>query len=91
MKKTYPLDFKVVSVSQNTNSFGLHGVVLVARNGRAFEIACSRINVPDRGATIKAELHEETHNLAGIPGISYEIPRKLPAPSKDVIKALFAS
>lgn len=34
--------FQIVAVSSNTNSFGLHGVVIVARDGLAFEFGASQ-------------------------------------------------
>jgi hypothetical protein len=38
---TKPLSFRIVSVSDKPNSFGLHGYVLVSRTGKAYEVARS--------------------------------------------------
>lgn len=82
-------NFKVVSVSKNHNSFGLHGVVLCNSNGLAFEVGISLCNLPKRGQMIPGSI-TDTDNLAGLIGYSYEIPRKMQKPSKAVIKEIMA-
>ena len=80
--------FKIVSVSSNTNSFGLHGVVILAKSGTAFEIGMGSINNPTKGAELFCKISEQG-NLLEIQGKSYEIPRKLPNAPKEVIAEVF--
>lgn len=82
-------NFKVVSVSQNHNSFGLHGVVICDPNGVAFEVGISLCNLPKRGQNIPGSI-TDTNNLAGLVGYSYELPRKMQKPSKAVVKEIMA-
>lgn len=35
---SYTKEFKVAAVSLNTNSFGLHGVIVIARDGEAWDL-----------------------------------------------------
>jgi len=42
-------DFKVVMVSDNTNSFGLRQMVLVARSGEVYKTCASSLNVKTVG------------------------------------------
>ena len=94
MKKTYK-DFRIVAISSNSNSFGLHGVVLVAEDGEAWEIgiSLSYINNYSKGSVIK---QERTQNEFGITvskqfvGVSYEIPRELQTAPKDVVAEIFS-
>ena len=41
-KRTYQKTFRVISISENTNSFGLTGHILVATDGETWEVAKSR-------------------------------------------------
>jgi len=45
-------DFKVVMVSDNTNSFGLRQMVLVAKDGEVYKTCASMYNVKEIGDTI---------------------------------------
>jgi hypothetical protein len=83
-------EFKVVATSSNMNSFGLYGVVIMARTGEAFEIACNSLNKPDKGEMLQVTL-TDSGNLNNIKGINYEIPKKLDKAPKDVVKEVFAS
>lgn len=79
--KTEHKEFKIVAVSSNTNSFGLYGVVIVARDGMAFEIATSELNKPEKNAVLIGEV--EKGSLLSLGNIFYEIPsRKEDAPAK---------
>jgi hypothetical protein len=44
--------FKVLAKSLNTNSFGLHRMVLVAEDGTAFEAHASYLNVKEEGESM---------------------------------------
>ena len=41
--------FRVASVSDNTNSFGLTGMVLIAKSGEAWEVGASSLAVKKKG------------------------------------------
>lgn len=79
--------FKVISISSNTNSFGLHGVVIVDKSGLAFEVAVSQINLPKKGNYVTGTV-TENGNLHSLP-FTYEIPRKLPKPNEEELAAMF--
>jgi hypothetical protein len=83
-------EFKVVTTSSNMNSFGLYGVIIMARTGEAFEIACSSLNKPDKGKMLQATL-TDSGRLHDIKGVNYEIPKMLDKAPKDVVKEVFAS
>jgi len=44
--------FIVAAVSENTNSFGLHSVIMIARSGTAFQVLQNSFNKLDEG-TVK--------------------------------------
>lgn len=69
------LDFKVVAESSNANAFGLYGYVLVARDGRAWEVGKYRGCVPwHKGQTVFMPV-----DASGNPVFAgCEIPRELP-------------
>lgn len=45
-------DFKVVAVSQNTNSFGLKQMIMVAKDGTAFRGCFNSLNIKNEGELI---------------------------------------
>lgn len=47
--------FRVAAISSNTNSFGLHNVVLIARDGEAWQVKASGFNVPKQGQQFEFE------------------------------------
>jgi len=85
-------EFKVVSVSSNTNSFGLYGVIMIARDGEAMEIAVGNLYKPKIGDILIKDII-----LAGngklisytFRGISYELPRNLPEAPKEVVREVW--
>lgn len=82
--------FRVALVSSKPNSFGLHGHILVARDGEAWEVARSRGPHLDEWSMMKfvSVLCDED----GIPnwaGANCEIPRRLPNCPPDVTFVIF--
>lgn len=76
---------KVVSVSDNTNSFGLHGVIIMTKGGGTWELGIGSLYLPKKGDEITIRVWAQTGNLAGVDGITYEIPRRLGnAPDKVI-------
>lgn len=81
--------FRVASVSENTNSFGLTGMYLMTRSGETWEVGANHLNVKMQGAMVMVSCSED-----GLPdwvSKGYEIPHRLPqdAPPK-VVAAIFA-
>ena len=98
--------FKLVCTSRNTNSFGLRGCILVAKDGEAWEIAASDFNCPQVGTsycvpqpTAAYWLHpEDTRTYkdqddltAGMwSGLGWELPRRLPQAPQEAINQAFS-
>lgn len=79
-------EFKVVTVSKNTNSFGLYGVIVMARDGEAWELGKSYFNLPKKSATVLVPVQPFglDWNVLG-----FEIPRKLMRAPKRVAKQVW--
>lgn len=86
------ITFKVVAVSSNRNSFGLKGVVLMARDGRAFQVGASAPHVPERGEVIVI-LFVDQKNDRGLNFVArcYEIPEELPIAPEAVVAEVWQS
>lgn len=73
--------FMVVSVSSNMNSFGLRGMILMARDGEAWQVGVNHMRVKKQGDLLRVP-----YSPSGGPEwfkLGYEIPHKLPkAPAK---------
>ena len=87
MKKTKT--FKVAAVSSNTNSFGLKSMILVAKDGEAWQVAANSINVKKKGDTITVDA-SKPFDLE-FSARSFEIPERLhpdcpPSAVKEVWK-----
>ena len=82
-------NFKVLTVSDNPNSFGLHGHILVAKDGEAYEVGRSRgdwLTPWNKGDIVPITFHRRNPNWAGL---SVEIPRKLPKAPAKVVKEVW--
>ena len=86
--ETYQKKFRVFSISKNTNSFGLYGVIVIAIDGEAHELGISYLFLPEKGNEITATVrhtHTDTYIANGEPiinrsitfNIAHEIPRRL--------------
>jgi hypothetical protein len=78
--------FKVVAVSENTNSFGLFGVVLVAKDGKAFQAGHSGFLVPSQGSDVLVEVREDGLNWARA---GFEIPEELKSAPTEVVNEVW--
>lgn len=74
--------FRVLAKSENRNGFGLRGVVLVAPDGEAWEVAAGSLHKPDLGADVTTGPERFTE-------YPYEIPRQLPSAPRDVVKIVW--
>jgi len=94
IRQSYIKQFKVVSRSQNTNSFGLYGLILVARDGEAWEVGANHLNVKDKNefvnqvVTVDVDTNGDKRVVATtFP--QFEIPRKLEKCPADVLAEIF--
>lgn len=74
--------FKVASVSSNTNSFGLTGMILVARDGEAWQVGASSLYVKVKGSIIKVPTVGTSRTFASL---GFEIPEQLPDAPPGVV------
>ena len=80
-------EFKVASVSDNANSFGLRGHVLVAEDGEAWEVGITGQFAKKHGETVRLNLdHDGTPDWAWF---GAEIPRKLPDAPRNVVNEVW--
>jgi hypothetical protein len=86
----YTDKFKVVSVSTNTNSFGLYGVKILSKAGLCFEVGVGSIYKPALGDILNVALTDK-NDLRGIEGINYEIPKRKPSPPQEVIDEVWST
>lgn len=72
--------FKVAAVSSNMNSLGLKGMILVGRDGEAWQVGANSISVKRQGSVLKVK----GRNFAAL---GFEIPERLAvAPHKVVVE-----
>lgn len=91
--------FRVASVSSNFNAFGLSGVILVSRQGEAYEVATNTTGpfALLKGADIELPIvrpnvaSEARYQWVSTKGRSFEIPRALPPCPKSVVDEIFGA
>lgn len=76
--------FKVVAVSSNTNSFGLHQAIMISREGVAYKACAGYLNVPKRGDELFIPFIGEDSNSLDFGG-RFEIPERIEDAPQDVI------
>ncbi len=89
--ETNKKEFKVVSRSHNANGFGLHGHILLARDGEAWEVARSVGSWNedwDKGKVVNVIL--DNCNVPTWAFMNCEIPRRLPNAPQGVVDEVFA-
>jgi hypothetical protein len=80
--------FKVASVSENTNSFGLTGMILIAGDGEAYEVGASSLYVKKKGDVVQVPVVGKTgRNFASL---GFEIPRRLPDAPAGVVEEVWS-
>jgi hypothetical protein len=76
------MEFKVAAISDNTNSFGLHGVVLIARDGTAYQVGASKLNLPKQNEVLDIDINNFAKH-------GFEIPEKLHTAPKYVVNEVW--
>jgi hypothetical protein len=75
--------FKIASVSSNMNSFGLTGMILIARDGEAWQVGASIHHVRRKGGVVRVPVAgRRDRNFAAL---GYEIPERLPVAPPPVV------
>lgn len=75
-------EYKVAAISDNTNSFGLHGFVVMAEDGEAYQLGGNYLQKGryPQGTIIVAKTVNDQPNWSAL---GFEIPEELPkAPAK---------
>lgn len=76
--------FRVLEISGTVNSFGLRGVILVAKDGEAWEIASNDLNLPIKGKSYGVRYYPgEAHPIFA--AFWWEMPRLLPPAPAEVV------
>lgn len=88
--------FRIVSVSTKPNAFGLHGHILVARDGTAFEVARSRgswNNPWNKGADVVVPYitDEGSPCRPSWASVACEVPRALESCPENCLKEIYGS
>jgi hypothetical protein len=80
--------FMVASVSENTNSFGLTGMILIAADGEAYEVGASSLYVKKKGDVVQVPVVGKTgRNFASV---GFEIPCRLPDAPAGVVEEVWS-
>lgn len=77
--------FRVASVSSNTNSFGLHGHILIAQDGEAWQAAANNINMKVKGDVLVLD----TTKTGCFATHGFEIPERLPDAPEGVVAEIW--
>ena len=80
------VEFKVVAVSSNTNSFGLYQLILLSRSGEAFS-AC-KSDPPPQGTTVSIPVGADGM-ISSSTAFHFEIPHKLGDAEQHVVDKLW--
>lgn len=90
--RTFTKEFKVIGVSSNTNSFGLRGVIIVAKDGEAWQGGVSYLYVPKKDDMVSLVYKEKSQGvLETYPQFpsGWEIPERLKDMPADLLKKVF--
>jgi hypothetical protein len=80
-------NFRVVSVSDNANSFGLHGHILIAEDGEAWEAGAGTFHGHKKGDTLRLSADRDGEYDWAHHG--FEIPRRLPDAPRNVVNEVW--
>ena len=80
------LRFKVASVSENTNSFGLYGMILISDCGQAWQAGANSTNVKKKGDVFRVRTIDGRPDFARL---GFEIPERLDDPPPEVMNEIW--
>jgi hypothetical protein len=83
MKTQRTKRFRVAAVSSNRNSFGLTGLVLVARDGTAYQVGASDLHVHRKGSVVAVPI--TGRRCLNFARLGFEIPERLPQAPPAVV------
>ena len=84
------VEFRVVAVSTNANSFGLRQMIMVSRDGHTYTGCFNSLNVKAKGDSIKGRVYYGNNGEPGtvlFPG--GELVEKQEKAPREVIKSVF--
>jgi len=70
-------EFKVAAVSSNTNSFGLYGMLLLAKDREVWQVGANNLHVKKVGDIVEVRV-DEVNSEPDFTSLSYEIPQRMP-------------
>ena len=85
----YTTQFKVVTVSENTNNFGLKQCIMIAKSGVAYKVCANSLNIPKRGDVLEIPAildagGNPTKNYS-FAGRGFELPEQIEHAPQDVV------
>jgi hypothetical protein len=80
--------FIVASVSSNRNSFGLTGMILIARDGEAWQVGANDLNRNAKGTTVAVPVRRRRPDFSHL---GFEIPERLPSAPPAVVDEVLGS
>lgn len=83
--------FKVFTVSSNTNSFGLYGHILVAKDGETWQAGASMYNKKTKGDLVQLYYTKAGGSEFNWALAQFEIPEKLPNCPNELIEEIWKS
>ena len=82
--------FKVVAKSVNTNSFGLHQMIVVSTDGIAYKTHASMYNAKEEGEMVTQDLTiNDEGKIVSSHFVGHEMTTKLPSVPEEVLKEIF--
>jgi hypothetical protein len=89
--RNFTEQFKVVAISNNTNSFGLKQMVLVAKSGTAYKACASYFNLPEKDSFVEVPINVKDGVITGynFTLLGYEIPEKMEDCPREVLVEIF--
>jgi hypothetical protein len=90
--------FKVAAVSDNANSFGLKGMILMNKDGVVYQVGANSLYVKQAGDEIVVPCDWNECDDEGLPmvnwhfySLGFEIPERFPDAPKNVVAEVWAT
>jgi hypothetical protein len=84
-------EFKVIAVSDNTNSFGLKQFYAVSRKGVTYRAHCTSQFCPKKDEVVSIPVILKDNKVVGynLSAMGYEIPELLPSVSEQLLNEIW--